>query len=240
MIDGAPAGGKVLFPFLYREGRYLFLLVSLLLLFFFYPFFAGFRFAPRILGFLFFAILLSSVSAVSSSRKSVTAAACLAAISFGSYIVAQFTGGLVFPVLSSASFTLFFILIAVVVLRHILSVKEVTADTILGAICAYLLLGMAWAMIFSLIEILAPGSFFFRGGSDITVGFAGSGGAVSSFIYYSFITLTTLGYGDITPNSSPAAALSSLEAVTGQLYIAVLIARMVAMHIASGVAKPRE
>jgi len=239
MIDGVPGGGKALFPSLYREGRYLFLLVSLLLLFFFYPFFAGFRFAPGILGLLFFAILLSSVSAVSSSRKSVVAAACLAALSFGGYVGNQFTEGLVFPVLSSASFTLFFGLIAVVVLRHILSVKEVTADTILGAICAYLLLGMAWAMIFSLIEILAPGSFL-RGGSDITAGFAGSGGrTVSSFIYYSFVTLTTLGYGDITPNSSPAAALSSLEAVTGQLYIAILIARFVALHIVSVSSKPR-
>jgi hypothetical protein len=52
-----------------------------------------------------------------------------------------------------------------------------------------------------------------------------------NFLYYSFVTLTTLGYGDITPASSPARSLSTLEAVTGQLYIAILVARLVGLHI---------
>ena len=222
-----------LFSSLYREGRYLFLFVSLLLLFFFYPFFDGLGFAPWVLGFLFFTILISSVSSVSSSRRSVTAAQLLAILSFSGYISVQFTGSLPLRVLTTVSFSLFFALIIVVVLRHILSIKEVTTDIILGAMCAYLLLGMVWAMVFSLIEILVPGSFL-HGGQALAEGFQGSRlQVISSFIYYSFVTLTTLGYGDITPRSSPAAALSSLEAVTGQLYVAILIARLVGLHIAS-------
>jgi hypothetical protein len=131
-----------------------------------------------------------------------------------------------------SAFGLFFALITVVILRHILSVREVSSDIILGAICAYLVLGMVWTMAYSLIELLSPGSFL-RGGESITAGFAGARvPAVASFIYYSFVTLTTLGYGDIIPNSSPAAALSSLEAVTGQLFLAILIARFVGLHIA--------
>jgi voltage-gated potassium channel Kch len=58
-----------------------------------------------------------------------------------------------------------------------------------------------------------------------------SGSSFANFIYYSFVTLTTLGYGDIVPVSPHARALSSLEAVIGQLFIAVLIARLVGMHI---------
>jgi hypothetical protein len=54
----------------------------------------------------------------------------------------------------------------------------------------------------------------------------------SHFIYYSFVTMSTLGYGDITPISNPARSLSLLEAVVGQLYIAILIAKLVGMHIA--------
>jgi hypothetical protein len=240
MAESMQQEKKILFPSLYREGRYLFLLMSLLLLFFFYPFFVGFNFAPRILGFLFLAILLSSVSAISSNRRSVMVASCLAAVSFVSFVLNQYVDNLILLSVTTSSYCLFFALIAVIVLRHILNVREVTTDTILGAICAYLLLGMVWAMVFSLIETFIPGSFL-HGGESITAGFAGSRGpAVSNFIYYSFVTLTTLGYGDITPNSSPAAALSSLEAVTGQLYIAILIARFVALHIVSASSKPRD
>jgi hypothetical protein len=232
-MTDSPVGRK-LFPRLYGERRYLFLLVSLLLLFFFYPFFEGPGYAPWILAFLFLAILISSVSSVTSNRRSVTAAQLLAVSSFAGYISIQFTGSPALHVLTTISFSLFFALITVAVLRHILSTREVTTDTILGAMCAYLLLGMVWAMVFSLVEILVPGSFL-RGGQALTEGFQGSRLPVtSSFIYYSFVTLTTLGYGDITPNSSPGAALSSLEAVTGQLFVAVLIARLVGMHIASG------
>jgi hypothetical protein len=111
-----------------------------------------------------------------------------------------------------------------------MKVKKVTTDTIFGAICAYLLLGITWTMVFSLIEILHPGSFL--GGELVTT--AADEVLVASpgfFIYYSFVTLTTLGYGDITPMTPPARLLSSLEAVTGQLYIAILIARLVALHI---------
>jgi len=232
--------GRKVFPRLYGEGRYLFLLFSLLLLFFFYPFFDALGFAPWILGLLFLTILISSVSSVSSSRRSVAAAQLLAALSFAGYISVQFTGNLPLRALTAASFSLFFALITVVVLRHILSAREVTTDIILGAMCAYLLLGMVWAMVFSLIEILVPGSFL-HGGQAVTEGFQGSRlQVISSFIYYSFVTLTTLGYGDITPRSSPAAALSSLEAVIGQLYIAVLIARLVGMHLVSHRARPED
>ncbi len=227
-----PSGSKPLFPGLYREGRYLFLLVSLLLLFFFYPFFDRLHFAPVILGGLFLAILLSSVAAVSSERRSVATAAVLAVIAFGSFIARQLTDNTTLAALTIGAFGLFFLLIAIVVLRHIMRVREVTTDTILGAICAYLLLGMVWTMIYALIETFLPGSFL-RGGASIA-GFGDSRNpAISTFIYYSFVTLTTLGYGDITPNSSPAAALSSLEAVAGQLYLAILIARFVGLHISS-------
>jgi len=240
MVTPDPAISRKLFPLLYREGRYLFLLVSLLLLFFFYPFFDGLRFAPRVLGILFLAILISSVSSISSSRRSVAAAAFLAVFSFACFVAIQFTEGLIFHALTAASFALFFALVTVVVIQHILNTREVTTDTILGAICAYLLLGMVWAMAFSLIEVLAPGSFL-HGGQPLVATFPEARQpALPRFIYYSFVTLTTLGYGDITPGSSPAAAFSSLEAVTGQLYIAVLIARLVALHIVSSGGKRRE
>jgi hypothetical protein len=79
-----------------------------------------------------------------------------------------------------------------------------------------------WGLCFYLLEQAQPGSFLI--GEQQT--------DPSHFIYYSFVTMSTLGYGDITPISSPARSLSVLTAVVGQFYIAVLIARLVGMHIA--------
>ena len=89
---------------------------------------------------------------------------------------------------------------------------------------------MIWTYAYSVVSILVPGSFTVMGGD---VGALRLGGKDSlDAIYYSFVTMTTLGYGDVAPVSAPARALAVLQALTGQLYLAVLVARLVALHIA--------
>ncbi|MDB4444565.1 ion channel, partial [bacterium] len=110
----------------------------------------------------------------------------------------------------------------VIILNYLFSEKRITADTIMGAICVYFLMGLMWAMGYSLLEMFEPGSFQIPPSMDI---------AGPDFGYYSYVTLTTLGYGDITPISGPAQSLSTLEAAMGQLYLAVLVARLVGVHI---------
>jgi hypothetical protein len=80
---------------------------------------------------------------------------------------------------------------------------------------------MVWAFVFYFLELAHPGSFSFAEASDQDVG---------SLLYYSFITLATVGYGDIVPLTSPARSLAALEAIMGQLYLAVTIARLVGVH----------
>jgi len=118
---------------------------------------------------------------------------------------------------------LFYVFMVIVILQYLFKEKVITVDMIVGAICVYFLIGMMWASIFSIIEILEPGSFQSP---------EGMASELSHFSYYSFVTLTTLGYGDITPITATARSLSLLEAITGQLYIAILIARFVGIHIA--------
>ncbi len=81
-----------------------------------------------------------------------------------------------------------------------------------------------WAFVFSVLECIHPGSF--------SIGEGQIGVGLLLFIYYSFVTITTLGYGDITPLTAPANSISLLEAVIGQIYLVVLVARLVGMHIA--------
>lgn len=122
---------------------------------------------------------------------------------------------------------LFFVFVTITILEHILRSKEVTADTLYAAVCVYLLLGIMWASIYGVLEYLTPGAIFTGKEGDINA-------SVSSnvLIYYSFTTLTTLGFGDITSLTPQARIISILEAITGQMFIAFLVARLISTYTA--------
>ncbi len=101
---------------------------------------------------------------------------------------------------------------------------DIDANRIAGAICVYLLLGLIWAMGYALLEMAVPGSF--SGFSSLD-----DSGFSSEWVYFSFVTITTLGYGDLLPVSATARALSQTEAVVGQFYLAILVAGLVGAYI---------
>lgn len=108
--------------------------------------------------------------------------------------------------------------IVVLLLHQILSQQEVTVQSIYGAISAYLIIGLMFASFYSAMYFLHSQTFF-----------AGhQRGTTSSFQYFSFTTLTTLGYGDFTAGSSEGRAVAMLEAMTGQIFLATLVAKLVA------------
>jgi len=119
-------------------------------------------------------------------------------------------------------------------LTAILRQRLVTADTILGGINVYLLLAFAFMMIHALLETAVPGSYL-AGGTSLLEYVSGAQERIAfeTVLYFSFTTITTLGYGDIVPASSMARMVCSLEAVVGQLYVAILIGRLVALQITS-------
>ena len=101
-------------------------------------------------------------------------------------------------------------------------------DAVLGACCVYLLLGIGWSGIYSLIEWAAPGSFNLPVAARAG---ASTGWIELELIYFSLITMTTVGYGDITPASDPARIVAAVEALLAQLYLAIIIARLVGMEL---------
>jgi hypothetical protein len=115
-----------------------------------------------------------------------------------------------------------FLYVACVLIAHVFGMEEVTEDTLSGAAGAYLFMGLAWATIYTLLERQHPGSFHF-GGETANVTW-------SDLLYFSFTSLTTTGYGDITPLSHPARSLTSIEHVLGVLYPAVVLARLVGLY----------
>ncbi len=205
------------------QRRFLVLLISLLLLALIHPILSSLQLAgPKLLLNIFLTIiLLTSIYAVSHNKGLFIITLCLGIPSFGARWLVEFMGsspGVIVAVLSVIA--LFFLLVAVIMLSHVLKDDAVTGEKISASICVYLLIGLVWACLFSLTHVLQPGSFQLENPE------------LSDFVYYSYITLSTLGYGDITPLSPPARGLAYVEAITGQIYLAVLIARLVGLHIA--------
>jgi len=130
-------------------------------------------------------------------------------------------------------FATFLTFTAVLVLRQVLGGDMVTGDTIAGAMCFYILLAVIMALVFSLLELNHPGSFLDNGRPLRPAG-ARARSLVPELLYLSAATLTTLGYGDVVPVTPQARMLAVVEAMIGQLYLAVLIARLVGLRAAPG------
>jgi Ion channel len=110
--------------------------------------------------------------------------------------------------------------------------KVVRAETIIGGICVYFLLGVIWAVIYSLLEQLQPGSLSAGSGRLVQPEQTGTL-LVPDLLYYSVFVLTTIGPQEVQPISSAARAWTGVEAMTGQLFLVIFISRMVGMHGAS-------
>ena len=112
---------------------------------------------------------------------------------------------------------------------NLLTTDRVTTDTILGGICVYLLIGLLWVSAFTLLEILQPGSIQLDGAPLREI--PSEPFRYTEILYFSFVTLTTLGYGDMAPVTPAARAVAGAEALVGQLYVAIFVARLVGLHL---------
>ena len=124
----------------------------------------------------------------------------------------------------------FLVTVLVVVFADIVMSKRVTADLIFGSVAVYLLFGVVVALIFHLMNSVDPGSVIATVGDAETV--AERRDEFSELLYFSFVTLTSVGYGDLTPLESPARSVAMLEGIIGQLYIAILVAKLVGVYTA--------
>jgi hypothetical protein len=118
---------------------------------------------------------------------------------------------------------LFFGYAVFIIIKRVARSTDVTRETIFAAVVAYLLIALMWAFAYMILELMVPGSFSHPGESIRA--------ETMRFEYFSFVTITTLGYGDIAPLTNRASALALLEALIGQIYLVVLVAWLVGMHV---------
>jgi len=220
-------------------GRFTVLLATILLLLVSQPFFSAHAFAQILATTTISLVLLSALYAFRTTGTYFTIALILIVPSIGCRLALQFTANPTLEMVGASSSCLFLTVTVFALVSRLFTVKSVTLDTISAAICGYLLIGVAWAYAFAVVELRHPGSFsavlFQRPTGNIAPLLA----ALHTFIYYSFVCLTTTGFGDILPVSEGARSLSVMEAVFGQLYVAILIARLVGLEIAQSMEEER-
>ena len=205
-----------------RRHRFVLLLASLLLLLVLSPALDGNPAGSLLLAVLFTLVLLAAVFAAGGRRATLAVALAFALPwLYLSWLHPLWRTEPIDVVADLLLIGLAAYVLALVLMR-VVRAERVGVDAICGAIAVYLLAAVVWAVCYGVIEALAPGSF--------RLADAQAGMVWNQFLYYSLVTLTTLGYGDITPLTAAARIWSALEAVTGTLYLAVLIARLVSLY----------
>jgi voltage-gated potassium channel len=181
---------------------------------------------------LFTLVMLSGIATLSIRRAQAVFAALLALPAVACLWLRQFIPAVGLTEAGLGLLTLFLLYAAATVLLHVFNEATVTMDTLSGALCVYLLLGLAWGGLDSLLYLQAPGAFRLPGGwtpvhpSGIVVDVP-----IDIMVYFSFTTLTSVGYGDVLPLAGASRTAAMLEAVLGQFYLAVMVARLVGLHI---------
>ncbi len=201
------------------------LLVALGLLFFAFPFVEEVKGGDIIVSLLFSLVLISAVLAVASRRRTLVVALFLLIPTIVGRWINHFWPHLVPPAVFLVAGLVLVAFVVVNLLRFVLRAPSVNTEVLCASISAYLMLGLMWTMAYWLVDQLTPeGAFSFNtnSGTHSMNGF--------NAFYFSFVTLSTVGYGDITPVSKVARMLAATEAMTGLLYVAVLIARLVGLY----------
>jgi hypothetical protein len=211
-----------------RRSRYLLLLVA-------YPFWGRDMVGLATFDVMLWGVLLGGLWALHRHRGLLRIALGMALAAFvanvGTYLFPTREAVLVSCLLDLALLAF----VTVIILSHVVEKGKVDADRIFGAVCGYLLIGLTWALVYGALNLVQPGSFD-MGAAPAATGTEEADPAphfadMDPMLYYSLVTLSTLGYGDIVAATRAARSLSALEAVVGQLYIAVVVARLIGLQI---------
>jgi hypothetical protein len=218
-----PTGGRRRFGLLRFSSVEL--LATLILLFIVTPFLEDLPHGDIVETILMTLVLVSGMLAVGGRRRTLAIAAALLIPALAGrwlgHIHPHAAAGRLFSVFGLA----FIAFVVTQLLRYILRAPRVDAEVLCAAVSGYLMLGLLWTVAYAMVGMLSPDAFAFSSGPE-------SCRVMNRFnaFYFSFVTLSTLGFGDVTPVSKVARMLTVLQAICGTFYVTMLIARLVAMY----------
>ena len=210
------------------NNNFSYLLVALLILLFGIPLAEDLSLTstPLARTLVFSALLAVGVWSLTGGQRYFQLGIALAVIGIGLNVAAANTDSQALTIASLCTIFLYLLVAVSYTFGQIALGTEMSFNRLVGAVCVYLLLGALWAFAYSILDIVAPGSF-----NNIAV--STDRGWESGWLYFSFVTMTTLGYGDISPATATARTLAYMQAVFGLFYIAILVAGLVSGYIAN-------
>ena len=226
---------KARHPERWHEGRLVWLLIVLVALMIAYPFFVHKAAVISVFNLFQTAALLLAIYAVCRKKKEfIPVAAAFSLFAGLSWFDILYLKSPALNVIIIPGWAAFYGFAIVAVLSRVSRYRRITVDEISGAISVYILIGLFFTMLYLWLELLQPGSFDIRNqvNPNKLVDY-------SDFVLFSFATLTTLGYGDITPLTHFAQVLAVFESIIGVLYVAVLVGGLVGTLIAERIEEKR-
>ncbi len=204
-----------------HTSHFRFLLIAIALMFAVRPFVEGYAAIGLLTDIFLFLILLSGAYAFSDQGRVFLLVLVIVLSGFVLGVISYLVSSGLLEVIKSVLVAMFLACVLAIILSKVFREKEVTEDLVTGAVCAYFLMGMLWAYVFYFLALAEEDSFANLNAVARDIG---------PFMYFSFVTLATLGYGDIVPRTGPAQSLAALESIIGQLYLAITIARQVGVY----------
>ncbi len=178
-------------------------------------------------GLIIIFVLLSSLYLVAYNKREFIIGLCLGIPILVSSILTSFITGEAYFYIHHFLVMAFMSYISFHIFRYLFESTDVSLDMICAALCLYLMLGLIWTFIYLNIELYSPGSF------SLHEQYHNPKEALPELLYFSYVTLSTLGFGDIVPLSRVARSWATLEAILGQFYLAFVVARLVGLYITS-------
>ena len=210
-----------------KLSKFSYLLISLVLLLIVYPFFEGDQSRLELLFLLIVIIQVAGLYAISYTRTDFIIGTVLGLLWLLSSLAYWFFPMKIDFVLSIFFGVLFLVFTTFIILYHVLQGQKVTVDTLFGAICVFILIGIIWSGIYFLLNTISPGSFLVSEAYNYT----DSSIKWSTLLFYSYSTYTPMSNSAIYPATSYAESAASLEAIFGHLYVVMLVARLVGLYI---------
>lgn len=205
--------------------KYTKLLISILVILIFSPLNYYFDFVESIFSLFFFIAIIFAINTLSFSPRLIFLSRLVVMISLVGSFFENESSILLYKLLNvipQISFSVFVLIAILGISARLVREQKVNSDVIRGSICLYLMLGILWYFFFKIVYILDVNSFVFNNEEDSN--------HLNDLLYFSFTTLTTLGYGDISPINPFAMMFANLEAFVGQLYPAIFIAKLVSLY----------
>ena len=212
--------------------RFAYLFLTILIFMGLEPVHVKIRYLNILLDIVFTVVLIASINVVSLNKKQTVIGLILAIPAFvTTWATSIFTQPWLF-LAASISGAAFFLFLALAIFIFVINQDYISRDMMSGAAVVYLLLAIMWTFAYRAIELIQPGSFYISEQDIIEHGFP--------FLYFSIVTITTLGYGDIHPITNASRTAASLEALIGQIYLVFTVARLVSIHTSQSLERKKK